>query len=192
MRIALTGASSTGKTTLANALVSDSEFQKYATKIIKVDARRIIESYGCRNIDEMTRDQLQDFEINYFAIKKTLEDSEQDYLAERSFIDIAAFWIVRDTWDLTPQVQNRLLEPCRIENMRYDLTVYLPFGLFPFEYDGYRSELLDFHKAIDKQILNFLNEWKMPFVSLYDIQIRQRVMKVMDTIRSINESNDRK
>lgn len=182
MKIALTGTSSTGKSTLAKALLEDKRFRKYACKLIKVDARKIIESYKCKNIDDMTRKQLQEFEINYFKEKKALESKQYNFIAERSFVDIAAFWVVRDTYDLAIEIQNKLVEPCRVESRNYDLTVYLPFGVIPFEADGYRSVDLKFHSKIDNIISTYLKEWNINHITLGFADLDKRVDTVITTL----------
>lgn len=183
MRIALTGASSTGKTTLAKALLDDHRFNKYVRTLLKVDARKIIESYNCKNVDEMTRKQLQDFELRYFQIKKEQETEQDNFLSERSFVDIAAYWIVRDTYDCTLEEQEKLIEPCKQQSSNYDLTIYLPFGLFTFESDGYRSENMFFHKQIDNQIASYLRDWNIHHITLDFTDISRRVDAV---VRHIN------
>ena len=191
MKIAFSGASSTGKTTLVNALLADGRFAAYASKLVKVDARKIIESYGCKNVDEMSRQQLEDFEFRYFKEKKRLEAAESDFVTERSFVDIAAYWVVRDTFDKPFEYQDLLIVPCKAESRKYDLTVYLPFGLIPFEADGYRSENLFFHKAIDNKIHYFLDSWKINYITLDVIDLSLRVESIISYITTHGHTSEK-
>ena len=74
MRISLTGASSTGKTTLAMALLANKEFSKFATKIIHVDGRKLLIEMGCQSMDSMSREQQKSYQLNYYNKKVELEE----------------------------------------------------------------------------------------------------------------------
>lgn len=175
MKIAFTGSTSTGKTTLANELMKNDILKQRLNKIMNADARSIIRSLGCKSMDLMNRDQNREFQILYFEKKKKMENSIDSFLAERSFVDIAAYWIIRDTYDQDVKEQNKIMVPCKEESKKYDLHIYLPFELIPFEADGYRSNDMDFHRRIDNQIRNNLINWNLKFIEIKTDNLSERI-----------------
>lgn len=185
MRIALTGSASTGKTTLAKHLLKNPIFSKKIDKFITADARQLLRERGFRSTDSMPREQLRQFQIDYFNRKRELELGEDNYLTERSFVDVAAFWVQRDTYDKTLEEQNLLVIPCREESQKYDVHFYAPVDLIKFEPNGYRSEDMEFRRRIDWQIRCFLSEWGIEYVTLDTSDIKERVIIVLRSISSM-------
>lgn len=185
MKIVLIGSTSTGKTTLAKELMKDIRLKQKLKRIINADARSVIRDLGCKSMDLMSRDQNRMFQILYFEKKRKMESGLDSFLAERSFVDIASYWIIRDAYDLKIEEQNKIIIPCKEEAKRYDLHVYLPFGLIPFEADGYRSNDMDFHRRIDKQMKKFLEDWNLKFIELKTDDLEQRVSIVTNEILKI-------
>ena len=186
MKIALTGSNSTGKTTLAKQLLEDSFISPLIKKYIPTDARALLDEMGCHNIDIMSQNQLRKFQISYFNKKKKLENGEDNYITDRSFIDIAAYWAQRDAYNTSKETQNHLIIPCKEEARKYDIHIYLPFGLIKFESDGYRSENIEHHKAIDIQIKSFLEKWNLKYIILETPDIPERIRLVRDAIRDFS------
>lgn len=174
MKIALTGSTSTGKTTLANELMKDFRIKEKLEIVLNADARSIIRELGCKSMDLMTREQNREFQMLYFIKKKKMENNLDDFLVERSFVDIAAYWLIRDTYDLNIDEQNKLLLPCYEESKKYDLHIYLPFGLIPFEDDGYRPSNIEFNKKICRQTKKFLTEWNLKYIEIKTDDLKQR------------------
>ena len=130
-------------------------------------------------MDEMSREQLEHFQIMYFKAKVKNETGKDDFITDRSFTDIAAYWSIRDAFDKTAGEKDRLLVPCRELAANYDITFYLPFGLVPFQADGYRSESISFHKQIDEQIRFYLKYWHIRHVKLTSTELQERVSAVL-------------
>lgn len=186
MKISLTGSSSTGKTTLVRALMDNPEFSKYAFKFLSVDGRRLLKKLGFNHMDSMSREQLMDFQLQYFAMKIQNELCQKEFITDRSFVDVASYWIVRDTFDKSEAEQNILLIPCMAESQEYDITFYLPFGAIPFQADGYRPESFEFNSRIDNEIQLFLDKWKINYCRLDSGNLSDRVSMVLNELAKLN------
>lgn len=178
MRLAITGSSSTGKTTLAKLLVEAPRIGDILRRFISADARSLLTELGHKSMDRMSRAELREFQLAYFERKKLVEDDLSHFVTDRSFVDVAAYWLERDTFDQSRAERERLLEPCRQLADRYDLHVYLPFGLLPFRDDGYRSNDMMLHRRIDARIRLLLNEWNLRHVTLETTVLDERVTLV--------------
>jgi broad-specificity NMP kinase len=77
MKIAFTGSSGTGKTRLANELKKLEQFQSKFTQFITVDARKILTEQGNKSVDEMIPQELESFQLKYFA-QKTKTQKRKD------------------------------------------------------------------------------------------------------------------
>jgi len=185
MKVALCGASSTGKTTLAKILLNEPAFKTKVNKFIFVDGRNLLKLMGCGQMDEMTRNQQRAYQLAYYNEKISSEKKQVDYISDRSFVDIAAYWLVRDTFDSSESEQRKLIDPCQKLSLNYDIHFYLPFGLIEFEKDGYRPENNTFNAKIDYQIKYFLNNWSIEYYTIDVVEITQRIKKVMDIIANL-------
>ena len=185
MKIALCGASSTGKTTLAIKLLENPFIKDFVSKLISVDGRQLLDLMGCNKMDKMNGNQTKEYQFKYFRNKIKSEYNQSNFITDRSYIDIASYWIVRDTFDASEKEQNKLLGPCRKLSNSYDLHFYMPFGLIEFEKDGYRPESIAFNQKIDKQIKLFLEKWDILHCKIEAVDIRERVETVITTINNI-------
>ncbi|MFD3627323.1 AAA family ATPase [Streptomyces sp. NPDC058698] len=183
MRIALTGSSSTGKTTLANALLRDARFKNYATEIRTINARNILAGLGYSAMDKMTREESRYFQLAYYVQKEADERrTKESFITERSFVDVAAYWIERDTYDRSDFEQRILVDPCAEAARTYDIHIYLPFGGVPFSPDGWRSEDRAFHERIDRRIRRLLEKWELPHIAITSADLSERVSFVLDEL----------
>jgi GTPase SAR1 family protein len=183
MKIAFTGASSTGKTTLAKRLMRMPEFVKYIPHYVTTDARRLLEGMGFRSMDTMSRDELRSFESHYYVEKIKSEGDLNSFVTDRSFVDVAAYWVCRDTFDRSREESMQLEVPCYNAAKRYDVHYYFPLGAIPFEDDGYRSVDMELHRKIDRQIIKYLNEWHLSYIRLDSQDLESRARRVADDVR---------
>lgn len=175
MRIAICGAGSTGKTTLSKKLLDEPLIKQLNLKSIDVDARRIIDAMHHMNIDNMTCEERIAFQREYAATKIALEENETDYITQRSFVDIAAYWVVRDAVNETIQFKQEMIDLCRKWAMRYDKHIFIPFGQIPIEFDGYRSLDTAQYYAVSEKIEWYLNEWKIGYHRISSANLCQRI-----------------
>lgn len=185
MKVAFTGASSTGKTTLAKALFKDIGIKRVLCEHLSVNARTILNDMGHKSMDKMTKAQLQKFQLLYLDRKLLLEKDKESFLVERSFVDVAAYWIERDSIEAPNNITELLLEKYKNQSKKYDLHVYFPFGVIPFEEDGYRSMDIKSHFRIDARILQLLSQWKLqPVLTLNYPELSKRLSTVADWVKS--------
>ncbi|WP_437304473.1 ATP/GTP-binding protein [Sorangium sp. So ce388] len=184
MKIAFTGASSTGKTTLVRSIIAKNESQRYFSQFLTADARAILDELGFHSMDDMSRSQLRAFQLSYFYRKQQIEQNQDNFITDRSFVDVAAYWVLRDTFDV-PEEQARLVLPCSREASKYDIHFYFPYGLINFEPDGYRSNDIIFHQRIDSQILLLLESWRLPYVRIQTANHEERIKYVLSCLRGM-------
>lgn len=185
MRIAFTGTSSTGKTTLAERLMQLPSFRDHVDTLISSISREIIDQMHFPSVDEMTRHQSQLFELLHFSRKLWREHSLDRFITDRSFVDVAAIWIERDTRGMSPELHELLVGPCRSLSARYDFHCYFPRNVIPFVADGVRSANEDYHNRVDARVRSFLDAWNLPYITISEAGIENRVSQVIEQINSL-------
>lgn len=180
MRIAFTGASSTGKTTLAKEVLA-----LYPNlRAINVDARGLIAEQNCANVSDMSQEQYKRFQIAYIERKLSLECAESDYITERSFVDAFVYWrhhcaSISDAID-----DCRILDICKRGASRYDIHIHLPFGQIPFTADGYRHNSLDYHRKIDSEIKALLQKWRLKSIECVSGDLTDRIFACQQALNT--------
>jgi len=179
MKIALTGSSSTGKTTLAKELCLNNIAENYIT----VDARKIMSKYNIKNIDDFTTDDYISFQKEWVETKIKIENLYTDFITDRAYIDAIAYMKSKKI------INKSLLDLC-IEKMSvYDFVFYLPYGVIDFFDDGHRSKNIDFNKQVDSEILKLLQSRKIKYYKVDIANLKDRVFYVNEII---NEKNIQK
>jgi hypothetical protein len=176
-RIALTGGSSTGKTTLATALFSDEDFRRVVPVLVPEGARALLENLSPGALDLMDQAARRTFQRRYFAWKRDAEGSHRTYLADRSFVDLAATSIERDGANAGSDSAD-IVSACRELAANYTLHIHLPAAKIPFVHDGFREGDMPLHKRIAQRILSILNDWQLVYVSLRAADVPGRVAEV--------------
>ena len=182
MRIAFCGVGSTGKTTLANNLLLDPQIKELRLKEINVDARKMLLEHGYHCIDDMTSHELQSFQRQYIYEKIKLENNEDNYLTQRSFVDAAAYWTVRDAVEEKQSLINEIVDLCKVNAVRYDIHIFIPFGQIPLVGDGFRSNNIEQSYRISEQMELFLLNWEIPFLKIRTGCINDRIVETKDYI----------
>ncbi len=178
LRIALSGASSVGKTTLARRLMQDPNFARAVGAFIPEGTRELLASLGFASFDELTPTQRRDFQRRFFSWKLETESELTRYLVDRSFVDVAAVWVERDTRDEPVEIQNELVIPCRKLAERYSVHVLIPQRPLPFQADGIRESDVSLHDRIASRIHTYLEEWDLPYYSVRGLDIEERAEEV--------------
>lgn len=186
MKIAFTGSSSTGKTTLANRLMGGAAFSEIVGDFVTEDARSLLRSLGHSSMDNMTRKELRAFQQLYFTQKAEHEMNRTRFLVDRSFVDVAAYWLVRDAFDLPIADQSEFENKCRTLAHAYDLHVHFPIGQIPFASDGYRSDDIDFHRRIAEMIEQLLAKWNVRFISITSSDLDSRTQQVLNAVKTFD------
>lgn len=185
MKIALTGASSTGKTTIAKKLLDNDIFKKLITQechFFTVDARSILRANKFLSIDCMTINEKKQFQYMYLKKKLEQEGNQINYLTDRSFVDLAAYWYEIDIETLNSKESNDYYTQCKKAALQYDIHFYFPFDVIRFDEDGYRSTNMDYNKKIDNNILRFLNLWNINYIIINQSDINGRINIILNEI----------
>ncbi|GAB3967434.1 ATP-binding protein [Plantactinospora veratri] len=182
MRVAFTGSSSTGKSTLAAALMKVESFRCLAPRYLPSEGKEILSEFGFTGLDSMTQDQTAFYELAYFARKVGREVDVDSFLTDRSFVDVAAYWLERDAAGRGAYIESLLVEPCRRLAHNYDLHFVLPMGMIPFEEDGRRSSDGEFHARIDARIRRLLDQWGIAHVEVTEAELPGRVEIVLKAL----------
>ena len=181
MKIALTGASSTGKTTLMEDLLETASFKDAGISSIKLDIRKIIDSMHL-NVDgqRSSRSRLRAFQWSVLREKIKNEAHLKCFITDRSSVDMAAYWIARDSDGRLDKESELYLSACKEVASKYDIHIHLPFGSIPFIDDGKRPTSESFNQKTCEMIESLLEKWKLPYLSLTPSNRNQRVDAVLN------------
>ena len=179
MRVALTGASSTGKTTLAQAFLAEGP----PIALINVDARAILDDLQVRSTARMSAETYARFQRRYVATKLCNERRRDGYLTERSFVDSFAYWQVHCSSAVSEPANDQLHRICRDFAQRYDAHLFMPYGVVPHNDDGYRHPDPNYHHEISERIHALLEAWNLSYVVLSSPALPDRLAALRGAFR---------
>lgn len=162
MRIGLTGSHSTWKSTLT----------KHFTNQIEEIARWVIAEKG--KPETLSKEELDDFELVIMKRQIEAENSMQDFISDRTVIDVLAYANTMCRPSMTARLKE--MAEMHLESNPYDLVFYIPIE-FPLEKDGIRFEDEQYQKMIDLQILKYLKRYKIPYITLTGT-VKERLRKI--------------
>jgi AAA domain len=180
VRVAFTGSSSTGKTALAHQLMKEPTFRAHIDVLVPSPGRDIRKRLRLRPVVDMSRDESRLFEIIYFSRKVWQESLRDRFVTDRSFVDVAAIWIERDSVGLGRRGREFLVEQCRLLSTNYDFHVFFPRNVIPFVEDGVRSLDQDYHRRIEARIRKLLRAWDLEYITLVEPELESRVAHVLE------------
>lgn len=181
MKLAFTGAHSTGKTTLVKEL-SNSVPKKYTQKYVTEVARKIIDR-GYPLGDKATEKAYLQYISSQLEEERDIENYDL-FVSDRTLLDPLAYMFVNK--ELFGAVVSdeliRMMENIWImEQKKYDWYVYFPVE-FPLVEDGIRPIGNEYQKAIDDMIHGLLCEHKIPYITISGSVI-ERKQQIMDFLR---------
>jgi nicotinamide riboside kinase len=165
MRIAIVGSSGTGKSTLAEALARDQSLP------LSVDpVRLLLQESRYRSHRDLDDDARLSLAERVLDVRLSFEASQESFVADRSVIDSAVFWLY---WaGRTPPAHERsmqLLTTCQQAARSYTRVFLLPWGVIPLQDDGVRTQNAVYQKAMHCLLLGVLNDWAVPYTTVPDI-----------------------
>jgi len=187
MRIALTGASSTGKTTLLGDLLKTTIFNNAHIIKSQLNVRNILSEMGVRADGRNNNQQKRRrFQWELLEKKISLESNLGSFITDRSTVDMAAYWIVRDTVGGIDTEDEKYMKECHTYALKYDVHIHLPFGKIPFTNDGKRPTDKAYNEKSCRTIKELLQEWELPHISLEKTDPIERVTEVIDYLDRSN------
>src|SRR5262245_57339828 len=137
MRIAISGSTSTGKTTLIDALADQGVLERFGLKTIWTDERALLRAMGFMDMAAMNSDELTEFQKRFVQQKTDHEAGSDNFITEHSYVDCASYWVIRDqAADPRASREDELTARCRRLAGQYAVHILLPFGGIPFQADG--------------------------------------------------------
>lgn len=132
MRIALSGSAGTGKTTLGRRLAGE-----LGLPYLEEGMRRRLE--GGLDVHALGAEGLGALLAELWEEQRAAEEAARGgFVADRSSLDFAAFWLHYGLYFDEPRT-SRWIEELRAHAESYDRIVLLPWGVLPLEHDNVRS-----------------------------------------------------
>lgn len=160
MRIGITGAHGTGKTTLAKAIS-----QKLNLPLISEQARIVANQLGIKSSDELLRDKnlAREFQVTVLLAQIGMEDAFPDgFVSDRTALDCLAYWRLYGLCE-EGEVGRTYVNQCLTR--AYDILIYVPPEI-PAGDDGFR--LAGLQREVDRLIRSIICNAQSPGRQTFD------------------------
>lgn len=164
MKIAFTGTSSTGKTTTALHLRKLGILSSFGLQLLTQDMRKEL----TKEIGKLTNAEKLDFQDKYFNEKFNMEEDKDNFLVERSFVDLLAH-----RYFIDPKPSHEEIDRHIKLAKRYSLHFFFPYGVIDYKKDGFRPNEPQAIQ-ISEKIEEIMRINKIQYVSLTDISLENR------------------
>jgi len=185
MKIGITGSHGSGKTCLASGAVELVIKTGGSVTLIPEVARRVI-ALGLP-LNEDAR-----LESYYRYVQLQLESERlattTDVISDRTLVDLLAYVEVNNDRRIPGGFVDMLREIVRREAAYYDLHCYLPLE-FELEVDGVRSADRLYQSAVDSRILEIIQRFGLPFVTIRG-PLARRCEALSQIVRDVSRSDD--
>ncbi len=178
MKIALIGASSTGKSTLAARLAKE-----LSLPLIREQARVVLAEFG-KTLKEIraVESEILTFQrrVLEYQIASELECKDTGFVSDRSVFDNLTLYLRH--CPLSPEDIDYYRESVLNHYRRYpyDILVFLRPGEFPMVADGTRTPDPYYQSQVDGMIFTILKLFSVPYFEVHgDIELRVREVKAL-------------
>lgn len=165
MKVAFTGTSSTGKTTTALRLEHLGILSKLGLHLFRPpDTRRGLKD----KVSALSDTEKLAFQNQRFYEKNNLEDNEDNFLVERSFVDLLAYRYL-----IAPSPSKEDIDQHINLAKKYSLHFFFPYGVIPYEADGFRPDE-EYSVLISTKIQEIMDFYEIPYISLVNSSLEAR------------------
>jgi|SRR5882724_9570830 len=148
MRIAIAGASGTGKTTLARAIA-----EKYDLPLNPVGARSVALEMGFQNpYDVDAVGKRVEFQKRLFESKRAWELAHDHFVTDRTYLDNLTYYSLHMAEHLEADAMDVFVGAMR----RYDLVFQLPLSVMQDTGDGVRKTGAGYHRLYEYLLTGYL------------------------------------
>ena len=144
-----------------------------------MDINEIILEMGYNNIDDINGNIFLEFQKKIFMKRKILEDSFDNYVSDRSFIDGLTYLMAKNI-DPKPFIKIYMKNI-----LQYDCIFYLPGDCIPYQNNNFRSHSSYFNKLVDINIKKLFLDNNLKYYTLNESNFDKRIKAIKDII-SIN------
>lgn len=179
MKIAFTGTSSTGKTTTALRLEHSGILSGLGLRLLRPpDTRRSLK----KTVSALSDTEKLAFQTQRFCEKSSQEDSEDNFLVERSFVDLLAYRYL-----ITPNPSKEEIDQHINLAKKYLLHFFFPYGVIPYEADGFRPDK-EYSVLISTKIQEIMDFYEISYISLIDSSLEARCDIICTEILKFKQS----
>lgn len=156
MKVAFTGASGTGKTTLMNQFLSVAKSFGVELDVCDVGSREVIKDLGLENpYDVDILGKRNEFQKLLFKKKSEWEDNHKNFVTDRTHIDNLVYSIMHDCQGT---VNYEFMEACIEQTSKYDLVIFCSVDRFHHVgNDPVRVKDVSYHRVYEKILYGLFN-----------------------------------
>ncbi len=182
MKIALSGTSSTGKTTLLNDLLLNRQIKEHVCQAAQIDTRSILTDMGLRADGfGCSSKSMREFQWRVLEEKQRSESKLASFITDRSYLDLAAYWVTRHNEH--DQETADYIDRCIEAAATYTTHIFLPYGRIPFSEDSFRPSDPVFLSNVSNTISSQLTESNLPHMTLAEADRDKSVALILNYIQ---------
>lgn len=170
MKIALSGCSGAGKTTLATGISTT-----YNIPLIPEFARETLQEMGLKSLRNLDSSTSFLFQTKILEKKIEEESKHKSYISDRSYADNLAYYLRWCCREMEEMKNKNYYDKC-IENLKkYDLVIVLPWMGIPYKKDGIRSTNIYYTYEMYTMTLGILCDQNINYEFINETSITERI-----------------
>lgn len=174
MKIGLTGASGTGKSTLAKWIS-----EHYGYEINPIGSRTVAKEMGYDNPYDVDKaGKRTEFQNKLLEDKLNWEKSKESFVSDRTTFDNLVYATLHDIHGLDDAYINKAIGGMQ----QYDVVFYCPLDSFiNLDEDPMRVSSMHYHKIYDAALMGYINKFvpmiNVKHLTMPDLAVRKGVVK---------------